>query len=73
MIDPSDKSLIWLLILGYAVAIFFALCIGSNNVANNFGTSIGSGVLTYKQVGILAMFIEVIGAVLIGYKVSFLH
>ncbi|XP_068628770.1 sodium-dependent phosphate transporter 1 [Battus philenor] len=68
--EPYDDELFWLVICGFLVAFILAFGIGANDVANSFGTSVGSKVLTLTQACILATIFEIAGAVLIGYKVS---
>ncbi|CAH0722518.1 unnamed protein product, partial [Brenthis ino] len=68
--EPYSDELFWLVICGFVVAFILAFGIGANDVANSFGTSVGSKVLTLTQACILATIFEIAGAVLIGYKVS---
>ena len=44
--------------------------VGANDVANPFGTSVGSGALTLLQVCICATFMETLGAMTLGGAVS---
>ncbi|KAL4709201.1 hypothetical protein ACJJTC_008129 [Scirpophaga incertulas] len=68
--EPYSDEIFWLVVSGFIVAFVLAFGIGANDVANSFGTSVGSKVLTLTQACILATIFEIAGAVLIGYKVS---
>ncbi|MTE22993.1 inorganic phosphate transporter [Microbacterium sp. ZXX196] len=59
-----------LLITAVVFGIFMAFNIGGNDVANSFGTSVGSGTLTMKQALVIAAIFEVSGAVLAGGSVT---
>ncbi|CAG9783057.1 unnamed protein product [Diatraea saccharalis] len=63
--EPYSDDLFWLVICGFLVAFVLAFGIGANDVANSFGTSVGSKVLTLTQACILATIFEIAGAVLI--------
>ena len=52
------------------LAFFLAFSVGANDVANPFGTSVGSGALTLLEVCICATFMETLGALSLGGAVS---
>nr|XP_016935433.2 sodium-dependent phosphate transporter 2 [Drosophila suzukii] len=68
--ESYAPELLWMVVIGFLIAFVLAFGIGANDVANSFGTSVGSGVLTIRQACVLATICEISGAVLIGYKVS---
>ncbi|GBL98902.1 Sodium-dependent phosphate transporter 1 [Araneus ventricosus] len=70
MLEAFSNEVIWIVVFSFIIAFFLAFGVGANDVANSFGTSVGSGVLTLKQACILATIFEILGALLIGYKVS---
>jgi phosphate/sulfate permease len=65
-LEAYSAEVLWVVIVGFAVAFVLAFGIGANDVANSFGTSVGSKVLTVRQACILATVFEIAGAVLIG-------
>ncbi|XP_008947871.1 PREDICTED: sodium-dependent phosphate transporter 1, partial [Merops nubicus] len=54
----------------FIIAFVLAFSVGANDVANSFGTAVGSGVVTLRQACILASVFETVGSVLLGAKVS---
>lgn len=67
---PPRYDNLWMLILGFIIAFVLAFSVGANDVANSFGTAVGSGVVTLKQACILASIFETVGSALLGAKVS---
>lgn len=70
--EPFSSDILWIVVLGFLIAFVLAFGIGANDVANSFGTSVGSGVLTIRQACVLATFCEISGAVLIGKCIQIL-
>jgi len=63
---PALPQYRWMVIVGAFAALIFGWGTGSNDVANAFGTSVGSGALTLKQAVIVAVICEFTGALLLG-------
>ncbi|GFU04945.1 sodium-dependent phosphate transporter 1 [Nephila pilipes] len=70
MLEAYSNAVVWIVVFSFLVAFFLAFGVGANDVANSFGTSVGSKVLTLRQACILATIFEILGALLMGYKVS---
>ncbi|KFM59946.1 Sodium-dependent phosphate transporter 1-B, partial [Stegodyphus mimosarum] len=70
MFEAYSSDAAWIVALGFIIAFFLAFGVGANDVANSFGTSVGSKVLTLRQACILATIFEILGALLMGFKVS---
>nr|CDS25449.1 phosphate transporter [Hymenolepis microstoma] len=59
-----------LVVVGFMIAFISAFGLGANDVANSFGTSVGSKVLSLRAACILATICEISGSVLLGGDVS---
>ena len=60
----------WIVVFGGFAAMFAAIGIGANDVANAYATSVGSKALTIKQACGLAVVFEFAGAVAAGSAVA---
>lgn len=65
-----EESELLLVVIGFMVAFVSAFGLGANDVANSFGTSVGSKVLSLRGACILATICEISGSVLLGSHVS---
>src|SRR3989344_2662805 len=61
---------LWIVIAGAVNSFLNACGIGSNDLANSFGTIYGSKVLTVNQIVVLASICELSGSILLGSSVS---
>lgn len=68
--EAYSPEILWLVIVGFIFSFVLAFGVGANDVANSYGTSVGSGVLTFRQACVLATIFETSGSILLGYKVS---
>ncbi|KAL2609408.1 hypothetical protein R1flu_027981 [Riccia fluitans] len=66
MVDPVMHEYLWLVVVGAFLAFAFGWGTGANDVANAFGTSVGSKTLTLRQSVIIAAIFEFTGAMLLG-------
>uniref|UniRef100_A0A914WWG2 Phosphate transporter n=1 Tax=Plectus sambesii TaxID=2011161 RepID=A0A914WWG2_9BILA len=57
-------------IAGFIVSFLVAFGMGANDVANAYGTSVGSGVLRLWHAYILSAILNTLGALLLGYQVT---
>ena len=60
----------WILVAGALNSFLDACGIGSNDLANSFGTTYGSKVLTIPQIILLASIFEFLGAMVLGSPVT---
>jgi sodium-dependent phosphate transporter len=56
----------WFVVLGSVFSFMYGFGTGSNDVANAFGTSVGSKTLTMRQAVMIAFVFEFIGAIVLG-------
>jgi len=61
--------LLWVVIVGGVFSFILAWALGANDVANAFGTSVGSKALSLRQALVVAAVVEFSGAVLMGSHV----
>lgn len=60
----------WIVVCGGFLSVFVAYGIGANDVANAFGSSVGSKALTIKKALMIAAVFEFSGALLLGASVT---
>lgn len=60
----------WIVVCGALLSLFVAYGIGANDVANAFGSSVGSKAINIRQALLIAAIFEFSGAVLLGANVT---
>jgi sodium-dependent phosphate transporter len=68
MFDP--QTVVWVVVLAFVISFLLAMAMGANDVANSFGTSVGSGVISLRQCWVMGTVFEILGATLLGARVS---
>lgn len=66
----SVRNYLWIVIFGGVLMFGMAWGIGANDVANAFATSVGAKSLTLRQACVIAVFMEFLGAFLLGKDVA---
>eukprot|EP00039_Didymoeca_costata_P012746 m.185219 g.185219 ORF g.185219 m.185219 type:complete len:433 (+) comp15567_c0_seq7:221-1519(+) len=64
------QPLSWVVAIGIASAFILGFSMGSNDVANSFGTTVGAGILTMRQALVVAAIFDVTGGVTLGVGVA---
>ena len=67
---PELQPVSWIVAIGLIASFLLSAGMGANDVANSFGTSVGSKVLTLTQAVIIAAIFDMSGAVLLGSGVT---
>jgi PiT family inorganic phosphate transporter len=66
----TDSLALWFLGGALLVSFYLAWNIGANDLANAMGTSVGSKALTVKQAVIWAAILNLLGAIIVGSRVT---
>jgi len=69
-VEEFQSAYLWLMIIGSLAAFLMAFGIGANDVANSFGTSVGSGSVSFRLAVAMAAVCETVGAVALGASVT---
>ncbi|KAF8820728.1 putative phosphate transporter family protein [Cardiosporidium cionae] len=69
-IPASTAPFLWIVIVGGIAMVVMGFMIGGNDMANTFGTSVGSKTISLMQASILAGIFVVIGSVALGATVT---
>ncbi|KAL3147387.1 hypothetical protein ABBQ32_002865 [Trebouxia sp. C0010 RCD-2024] len=64
------EEYLWIFVVSVFLAVFVAWGIGPNDVANSFGSSVGTKAFTMGQAVVVAGICEFLGAVLLGSSVA---
>lgn len=71
MLDAYSTDVLWMRIVGFVIAFILAFGIGASDVANTFGSSVGSGVPTLRTACLLATVCDI--SILIGCTINKNH